>query len=90
MTIYRLDPIDPGHSTWDYSQEKNSVWACAPTGAEARDLVAAKSGFAAIAVPGARSPWQNAAVTSCVSQPTMTHLSLGEVIRQDGSTVAYD
>ena len=89
MNIYRLDPIDPGHSCWQYLEEKNSVWAGAPTPRQARDLVAATTGFARLGMTGARSPWQDEAVTSCVPQPTMTLLRAGDVVRQDGSPVDY-
>lgn len=89
MNIYRLDPIAPGHSDWQYSEEKDCVWACAPTPTEARDLVAAKTGFATLGATGAKSPWQDEAVTSCVPQPTMTLMRAGEVVREDGSPVDY-
>jgi hypothetical protein len=56
MNVYRLDPIKPGHSSWRLSDEKDTVWACAPTAKQARDLVAAKSGFAKYAAEGDRSP----------------------------------
>lgn len=87
MNIYRLDPILPGHSSWQYSEEKNCVWACAPTPTEARDLVAAKTVSATLDATGAKSPWQDEAVTSCVGQPSMTHLRAGDVVREDGSLV---
>jgi hypothetical protein len=90
MNIYRLEPITFDPSSWQYSAEKNGVWACAPTPEEARALVAAKTGFAALAVAGARSPWQDATVTSCVPEPTMRLLDVGDVVRQDGSSVDYD
>ena len=44
MNVYRLDPIEPGHPSWRFSDEKDTVWACAPTAKQARELVAAKSG----------------------------------------------
>ena len=50
MNIYRLDPIDPNDPSWQNSIEKDSVWACAPTPKEARDLVAEKT---KAGVPGA-------------------------------------
>jgi hypothetical protein len=87
MNIYRLDPIVPGHSCWQFSEEKDCVWACAPSLREARDLVAAKTGFAALGATGANSPWQDEAVTSCVLQPTMTLMCAGDVVREDGSPV---
>jgi len=89
MNIYRLDPIEPGHSCWQYSKEKNRIWACAPTPKDARDLVATKTRFSMLGVIGARSPWQDEAVTSCVLQPSMTHMSAGDVVREDGSPVDY-
>jgi hypothetical protein len=89
MNIYRLDPITPGHTSWRYSEEKDCVWACAPTPEKARELVAARSGFARLATPGATSPWLDASVTSCTPQPTMTLMSEGDVVREDGSSVDY-
>ena len=87
MNIYRLDPIEPGHLSWRFSEEKDTVWACAPTAKQARDLVAAKSGFAKYGAKGDQSPWQDGAVTSCVLQPTMSLMSPETVIREDGSLV---
>ena len=52
MNVYRLDPIEPGHPSWRFSDEKDTVWACAPTAKRARDLVAAKSGFAKYGAEG--------------------------------------
>lgn len=89
MNIYRLDPIASGHPSWQYSEEKNCVWACAPTPQAARELVAAKTGFATLGASGARSPWQDATVTSCIPQPTMSHMAAGDVVREDGSSVDY-
>jgi hypothetical protein len=89
MNIYRLDPIAPGHPSWRYSEEKDTVWACAPTAAQARDLVAAKSGFAKHAEAGAISPWQDATATSCVLEPTMSLMRPGSVVREDGSRVDF-
>ncbi len=43
MNIYRLDPIDQNHPSWQNSSEKDCVWASAPTPKEARDLVADKT-----------------------------------------------
>jgi hypothetical protein len=65
------------------------VWACAPTPREARDLVAAKAGFATLGATGAKSPWQDEAITSCVLQPTMTLMRTGDVVREDGSPVDF-
>jgi hypothetical protein len=89
MNVYRLDPIDPGHSSWRFSMEKETVWTCAPSPKEARDLVTAKTGFAAHGAAGVLSPWQDATVTSCVLEPTMDYPGPGEVIREDGSLVDY-
>lgn len=89
MNIYRLDPIEFGDASWRYSKEKDSVWACAPTPEEARNLVASKSGLGAFDGTGPRSPWQDDTVTSCILQPSMTLMSAGEVVREDGSAVDY-
>jgi hypothetical protein len=89
MNVYRLDPIKPGHPSWRYSQEKDAVWACAPTAQAARDLVTEKSGFAKHREPGASSPWRDATVTSCVLEPTMSAMSDGTVVREDGSRVDF-
>jgi hypothetical protein len=88
MPVYRLDPIDPGHASWRFSVEKDSLWTQAATPEAARDLVAAKTGFDAQAHPGALSPWQDDKVTSVTPQPTMDYPGPGEVIRDDGSAVA--
>ncbi|WP_294536694.1 hypothetical protein [uncultured Rhodoblastus sp.] len=87
MPVYRLDPIDPGHPSWRYSAEKNPLWTNAPSPSQARDLVAAKTGFDLQAHPGALSPWQDEKVTSCTPEPTMDYPGPGEVIREDGSNV---
>lgn len=89
MNVYRLDPIKPGHSSWRLSDEKDTVWACAPTAKQARELVAAKSGFAKYAAEGDRSPWEDEAVTSCVLEPTISLMSAGTVVREDGSLVDF-
>ncbi len=89
MNVYRLDPVDPGHASWQYSVEKNSVWTCAANAKEARDLVASRTGFAADAAPSVLSPWQDARVTSCTIEPTMNYPNPGEVVRDDGSLVDY-
>jgi len=87
MNVYRLDPIEPGHPNWRFSDEKDTVWACAATAKRARALVAAKSGFAKYGAEGDQSPWQDEAVTSCVLQPTMSLMSPETVVREDGSLV---
>jgi hypothetical protein len=89
MNVYRLDPVDPGHASWAFSKEKNSVWVGSPTADKARDLAAARSGFDDLATPGAVSPWNNSTVTSCVLDPTLKLLKEGDVVRQDGSEVEY-
>ncbi len=91
MNIYRLDPIDQEHPSWQLSTEKECVWTNAATPKEARDLVAAKTtpdsqvvtAFSHMPV----SPWQNEAVTSCVWEPSMSHIRAGTVVRADGSMV---
>jgi hypothetical protein len=85
MKIYRLDPIKPGDPSWQNSIEKDSVWASAASPKEARDLVAEKTKVAAQA--GAKSPWQDVTVTSCVFEPSMSHIPAGSVVRADGSHV---
>ncbi|MGD0635231.1 MAG: hypothetical protein ABSA13_13300 [Beijerinckiaceae bacterium] len=87
MNIYRLDPIDPGHPAWGSSNEKDVVWAAAPTPEDARKLVALKTRIDIQSTAGDESPWLNKAVTSCVSEPTMTHVDAGTVVRVDGSLV---
>ncbi|WP_298425078.1 hypothetical protein [Rhodoblastus sp.] len=88
MKVFRLAAIDGDDPSWKYSVEKTHVWACALTGADARDLVAARTGFFRLAEPGAISPWKNESVTSCVEESTMTYPGPGEVIREDGSKVS--
>jgi hypothetical protein len=87
MPVYRLDPIDPGHDSWRYSVEKDTLWTDAPTAREARDLVAATTGFDAKAHPGVASPWQDEKVTAVTAEPTMDYPGPGVVIREDGSVV---
>jgi hypothetical protein len=89
MNVFRLDPIKPGHPSWRYSQEKDTVWACAPTARHARDLVAAKSGFAKHEAPGVISPWRDATITSCALEPTMRLMRAQTVVREDGSLVDF-
>jgi hypothetical protein len=88
MTVYRLSPLATDDASWKYSVEKEHVWAGAATPAEARKLVAAKSGFSRLAEPGAVSPWTDERITSCVEEPTLRHPGAGDVIREDGSPVA--
>lgn len=88
MKVFRLSPIEVADPSWKYSVEKSHVWACALTPADARDLVAARTGFFKLEEPGAVSPWMNERVTSCVEEPTMSYPSPGDVIREDGSKVA--
>jgi hypothetical protein len=87
MNVYRLDPIEPSHPSWRFSDEKDTVWACAPTVKRARDLVTAKSGFAKYGVEGDQSRWHDQAVTSRVHQPTMSLMNPETVVREDGSLV---
>lgn len=87
MNIYRLDPIDPNHSSWQNSAEKDSVWASAPTPKDARDLVADKTRLGGQGAIGSKSPWQDQAVTSCIWEPSMTYIDAGTVVRADGSLV---
>ncbi len=89
MNVYRLDPIDSGHPGWRYSEEKEVVWACAATPKQARDLVAAKTGFAELGAAGVKSPWQDEAATSCVLAPTMSLMRAESVVREDGSLVDF-
>ncbi len=87
MKVFRLEPIDGDDPSWKYSVEQSHVWTCALTPADARELVAARTGFFKLEEPGAVSPWMNERVTACVAEPTMTFPSPGEVIREDGSPV---
>ncbi len=89
MNIYRLDPIDAKHPSWAMSAEKETLWAAAATPDEARSLVAAKTrtGSAGGSPDTRKSPWQDAAVTSCVWDPTLSHVRDGTVERADGSRV---
>jgi hypothetical protein len=87
MNIYRLDPIDQNHPSWQNSEEQECVWASAPTPKDARDLVADKTKRGALSEMAIRSPWQNEAVTSCVLDPSMSSIRAGAVVRTDGSLV---
>jgi len=88
MKVYRLSPLLPDDPSWAFSVEKSPVWACALSPTDARDLVAAKTGFFRLAKPGAVSPWKDERVTACAEDPTMSYPDPGEVIREDGSRVA--
>ena len=70
-------------------QERDGVWACAHIPKETRDLVAARTGFAMLGATGAKSPWQDETVTSCVPPPTMPLTRTDDFIRKDGSPVYY-
>jgi hypothetical protein len=87
MNVYCLDPLDPGHPSWKNSNEKDRVWAAAPTLKKARELVAAKTKLHVQSAAGDESPWLLEAVTSCLLEPTMTHVDAGTVVRADGSLV---
>jgi hypothetical protein len=91
MSVYRLDPIDPEHASWRFSTEQGRVWAGAETPTEARELVARKTQPPAADATersgSTRSPWLDATVTSCVQEPSMTHIHRGMVARADGSRV---
>ena len=56
---------------------------------KAREWVAAKSGFARHDAPGVQSRWRDATVTSCVLEPTLSRMSEGTVVREDGSPVDF-
>ena len=47
MSIYRLDPIDVNHPSWELSIEKDTLWVGAPTPNAARELVASRTTQAA-------------------------------------------
>ena len=87
VNIYRLAPIDARHSSWRHCEERDTVWACARTPQRARDLVTAKTGFAAPDANEIKSPWQDETVTSCVLDSTMSLMDADTVVRQDGSLV---
>lgn len=89
MPVYRLDPIDADSAAWKYSQEKDTLWTAAGSPKFAREQAAARSGFAALAEPGAVSPWLDEKLTSCVEAPNQTYPDFGEVIREDGSKVDF-
>lgn len=84
MTIYQLDPIDPTHTSWQGSDEQNSVWVNAASPEEARALVADKTGRTA---SGAPSPWLDPTVTSCTVHFPVRDIAPGTVVREDGSRV---
>ena len=88
MNIYRLGPIDQNHPAWQNSDEQECVWASAPTPKAARDLVANKTSRGVLSETGIKSPWQDEAVTSCVLEPSVTHIRAGAVVRTDGSSVS--
>jgi hypothetical protein len=86
MNVYRLDPIDPDHPSWQNSTEQEGLWAGASTPTDARELVADKARVGAH-VADATSPWQDVRVKSCVLEPSVTHIRTGTVVRADGSLV---
>jgi hypothetical protein len=71
MKVYRLDPIAPGDPSWQYSIEKDSVWRCAASPNDARKLVAEKAKAAVAGATAPKSPWLDAAVTSCAWEPSI-------------------
>jgi len=87
MNIYRLAAIDAGDPSWGLSNEKETVWACAPDAASARAMVAARTLMTTPDRQGGQTPWENEAVTSCILDPTMSLLQAGNVVRLDGSAV---
>lgn len=82
MNVYRLEPIDQDDPSWESSNEKNIVWVAADSAIDARVLVAAKTGGS-----DARSPWRDAALTSCDLEPDVAYVNPGTVVREDGSLV---
>ncbi len=89
MSVYRLDPIDPGQASWSYSMEKDTVWACAATPEAARELASVRSGFESAAPKDVSSPWKDPRIVSCTLEPTMTYPDPGQVMREDGSLVEF-
>lgn len=91
MSVYRLDPINPNHPSWRLSTEKECVWVGARTAKEARDLAAERTSVdtqtPADPPRPTTSPWQDETLTSCVWEPTITHVRAGTVERADGSIV---
>ncbi len=86
MNVYRLDPIDPDHPSWRNSTEQEGVWVAGLTPKDARDLVADKTRTDKVGAD-ATSPWRDERVTSCVLEPSVTHILPGSVVRGDGSLV---
>ncbi len=86
MKIYRLDPIESADPSWANSIERDSIWASAATPNDARNLVAERTRLDAQGAE-AQSPWRDEALTSCVWEPSMSHLRAGTVVRADGSLV---
>jgi hypothetical protein len=71
MSVYRLDLIEPSLLSWQFSDEKDTVWTCAPTAKRARDLLVINSGFAKYGAKRDQSPWQDEATTSCAAAPSL-------------------
>lgn len=88
MKVYRFSPLATDDPSWKFSVENNHVWPGALSLADARELVADKTGFAKLAEPSAVSPWKDERVASCTEEPTMNCPGPGEVIRENGSRVA--
>jgi hypothetical protein len=87
MNIYRLAAIAPGDPSWRLSNEKETVWACAPDVGSARAMVAARTFVIEPDRQGDKAPWEDEEVTSCILDPTMSLMRAGTVVRQDGSAV---
>ena len=87
MNVYRLDPIDAAHPSWKASTELDSVWACAATPGDARELTARKTLRENVGPAEFDSPWRIPTVTSCLHQPSMKLMDPGTVVRADGSLV---
>ena len=87
MSVYHLQPIYMNHRSWRSSDGKDGVWACAPAAKDARALVADKTRVEMRDGAASLSPWQDETVTSCVLEPSMTHLHAGVAVMADGSLV---
>jgi hypothetical protein len=67
MNVYRLDPIDPDHPSWQNSTEQEGLWAGASTPTDARELVADKARVGAH-VADATSPWRSVRRTNILTR----------------------
>jgi hypothetical protein len=90
MMIYRLEPVNLDHPSWQASWVKEAVWVLAFDENSARGKVAMATLTAvptALGAPMARSPWDLVDVTSCIPDPSRADVPSDKAITADGRTL---